>query len=241
LVVGNTLYVGMVDFGGNGGIARSDDLGKSLTYDRANPTWRNSTKPFVYPSFLQNGKGYSGNKDGYVYVYGSDGRWGSCDGTNTLRLARAPIGSDLLRADSYTYYDGQGWTTDIAQAATVLADESNLGGMQSIVYNQILNRYFLITFGEACSDRARMVVYDAPAPWGPWSRCGIVLKDAAVYTSLPLATAVYNPSFNAKWIDPADGSMWISYSSMLPSNEHWPSDYAFNLGKISVRTRNACQ
>jgi hypothetical protein len=241
LVVGNTVYVGMVDFSGNGGIGRSDDLGKTLTYDRANPMWRNGPKPFVYPSFLQNGKGYSGNKDGFVYVYGSDGEWGSCSGkNNTLRLARAPIGSDLLKVGNYNYYDGQSWAPDITRAANVLADESNLGGMQSVVYNPINGRYFLITFGEACSANARMVVYDSPAPWGPWSRCGIVLKNAAVYTTTPLATAVYNPSFNAKWIDAADGGMWISYSSMLGTNEHWPSDYAFNLGKVSITPRASC-
>jgi hypothetical protein len=242
LVIGDTLYAGVVGFNGEAGIARASETLGSLTYERSAPMWAPAgARPFVYPSFLQNGRGYAGNRDGFVYVFGSDGRWGSC-GTdrNTLRLARVPRTADLLDVRSYEYFDGAGWSADYGRGAEMVADGGNTGGMQSIVSNPVLGRYFLITFGNTCAPNARMVVYDAPEPWGPWSRCGVIFKGEAIWEKRQLLHAVYNPSFNAKWID-AEGAMWISYSSLLPGADAWPSDYAFNLGQIAIQRRGACQ
>jgi hypothetical protein len=235
IFVDSTLYVGHVNLAVGAdmasGIARSDDRGETLSYDRETPMWpaRESGVRFVYPSFLQNGRAYGGNRDGFMYVYGSDGEWGK---RNTLRLARVP--SDrLMDIGAYHYWAGDGqWTPELDAAADVLADGdgSNLGGMQSIAYNPALERYFLITFGEAFTDRARMVLYDAPEPWGPWSRCGEpITADQALFRPGELFTKLYNPSFNAKWIE-ADGSMWISYSNYTPQ-------YSFHYGKIEVIRR----
>lgn len=235
IFVDDVLYVGHVNLAAGAemasGIARSDDRGKSLVYDRRRPMWpaRPSGVRFVYPSFLQNGRAYRGNRDGFMYVYGSDGEWGK---RNTLRLARAP--SDrLLDIRTYRYWaGGERWTADLDGAENVLVDGdgSNLGGMQSIAFNPALDRYFLITFGEPFTDRARMVLYDAPAPWGPWTRCGSpITTDQALFRDGELFTKLYNPSFNAKWIE-ADGSMWISYSNYTPQ-------YSFHYGKIEIITK----
>ena len=234
LFVGDVLYVGHVNLAVGGemasGIARSDDFGATLAYDRQRPMWpaRKTGVRFVYPSFLQNGRAYAGNRDGFVYVYGSDGEWGK---RNTLRLARAPR-AQLMDVSAYRYWAGDGrWADDLEAAVDVLVDGdgSNLGGMQSIVYNPVLRRYFLITFGEPFNDRARMVLYDAPQPWGRWHRCGVITADQALFGDGKLFTKLYNPSFNAKWIEP-DGSMWISYSNYTPQ-------YSFHYGRIEIVTR----
>jgi hypothetical protein len=229
--LGNTLLAGIVDQSGSGAqaasIARSDDLGKTLGYDTAKAMWpQGSKKPFVYPSFLQNGRGYSGDRDGYLYVFGSDGNWG---GTNTLRLARVPTNANVQDVTKYEYYDGVSWTADLARAANVLEDGSNLGGMESILFNPVLGRYFLLTFAEPAATNARMVVYDAAAPWGPWSRCGTIAKADALFDDAPILHSVYNPSFNAKWID-ANGDMWMSYSNQ-------GAMYTFQYGVISIQPR----
>lgn len=231
IFIGSTLYVGMVDFRPTGGIARSDDFGRSLVYNRAQPMWpADGPKRFAYPSFLQNGAGYSGNHDGKMYVYASDGNWAY---ENRIRLARASASADLTDVTQYEYWSGAGWSGDIANATDLIVDGKNLGGMQSIVYNPPLDRYFLITFGDPRSSRARMVIYDAPEPWGPWSRCGGISKEDALFTSEPLRSYVYNPSFNAKWITP-DGGMWISYANCCADDA-----YSFHYGLVSVVPKQA--
>jgi hypothetical protein len=227
--VRDTMYVGMIDFSENSGIARSDDFGRTLVYDRSRPMWPgDGVKPFAYASFLQHGRGYSGNQDGYLYVYATDGQWG---GQNSLRLGRVRIDADVLDPSNYAYFDGEGWSEDLSRAADLLPTSSALGGMQSIVYNPILERYFLITFGEPKQASARMVLFDAPEPWGPWFHCGDIARDQALFLDEPVQTAIYNPSFNAKWID-ADGSMWISYASCCD-----PAQYTFTYGRVTIVPR----
>jgi hypothetical protein len=227
--IGQTMYVGLVDFSGNGGLAQSTDSGVTLVYDRSLPMWpAGGAKPFVYPSFLQNGRGYSGNRDGFMYVYASDGQWG---GTNALRIARVSVSVNLLDIGNYTYYNGVGWSSDLSSAVNILGPSDDLGGMQSIVYNPVFNRYFLITFGDTTNmpGPAHMSVFDAPNPWGPFSSCGTISRQDAIFKDIPnQATEIYNPSFNAKWID-SDGSMWISYSSCCEDTQ-----YTFQYGKISI-------
>lgn len=234
IAIDNKLYIAIVDIAPQGlgalaaGIGRSDDFGKTIVFDHIKPMWpTGSNKPFVYPTFLQNGRGYSGNKDGFLYIYGTDGDWGGVrGGENTIRLARAKSNSDLLSVDNYEYYSGSGWDHDLAVSSTVLSDGNNLGGMQSVVFNPILNRYFLITFAEPESTKARMVLYDSPEPWGPWYRCGTIWGHETVFTDDPLFHTAYNPSFNAKWVD-ARGLMWISYSNFTPQ-------YTFHFGSIEI-------
>jgi len=237
IVIQNTLYVAMVDIAPQGlgahagGIGRSDDLGKTLVHDRAKPMWpRGGAKPFVYATFLQNGRGYSGNSDGFMYVYGTEGDWGGVrGGLNRIRLARVLTTSDLLDVRNYEYFDGKGWSRDLASAADVLSDGKNLGGMQSVLYNPVLRRYFLITFAEPESAAARMVVYDAPDPWGPWFQCGVIQGSETVFTQERLFHTAYNPSFNAKWVTP-EGAMWISYSQYTPQ-------YTFHYGLVTIEPR----
>src|SRR5262249_30857708 len=113
----------------------------------------------------------------------------------------------------------------------ILPRSHELGGMQSIVYDEPLARYFLITFGDTFTDDARLIVFDAPAPEGPWSHCGSIGRAEAMPWLEADQTSIYNPSFNAKWIEP-DGSMWISYASCCE-----PQQYTFTYGKISIHAR----
>lgn len=236
--LGNTLYVGIVGFGDLGKVSTigvSEDLGKTLLYDAKKPMWDGSKhKSFGHPMFLQNGKGYSGNTDGYIYIYGTQGCWGK---TNVLSLARVPAAGDpkhLLNVEAYEYFSNGNWVKDINQASDVLLDGNNVGGMGSVMYNPKARRYFYITFAEPEYDQdltnknPRMVLYDAPNPWGPWYRTGIIGKEDALFElNTPYRRdALYNPSFNTEWIED-DGSMWISYSNNRPF-------YSFHLGLIKL-------
>lgn len=235
IFIDTTMYAGIIGLTQSSGIARSDDFGRTLVYDRTRPMWpADGKKAFAYPSFLQNGAGYKGNLDGKMYVYASDGNWGE---ENRIRLARVATSSNhpnltgvsaLTDVTQYEYWNGDGWSADLATAADLLVDGRNLGGMQSIVYNPPLGRYFLITFGDTHYASARMVMYDAPEPWGQWSRCGAIFRYEALFTDEPLHSYVYNPSFNAKWIEP-DGGMWISYANCCADDA-----YSFHYGLVSV-------
>lgn len=236
LVVDEVMYFGLTSSGDKrrAGIGRSTDYGQTIDYHEGLPMWDSSQQRFISPCFLQNGQGYAGNEDDYVYLYGSDGDWGA---SNTLRLARVAKAADLLNLNNYEYYsECRGWVDDINQATDVLVDGNNLGGMESVIYNPVLNRYFLITFAEPSftpggSNNPRMVLYDAPYPWGPWFRSGIITLDEALWDTERRecrADTIYNPSFNAKWIED-DGSMWIAYSDGQPY-------YTFYYGKITVET-----
>ncbi len=229
----NTMYYAIVSVDGKkSGIGKSTDFGATITYNQATPMWDGSlSKPFINPTFLQNGAGYSGNTDGYIYMYGWSGNWGK---TNTVILARVNRNADLQDINQYRYYSNGNWTKNINGATDVLQDGDNLGGMGSAIYNPVLQRYFLITFASPAytspsSADSRLVIYDAPNPWGPWKRSGTISKTDALWSPeaarVPV-DALYNPSFNPAWID-ADGSMWISYSDNHPN-------YTFLYGKITV-------
>src|SRR5262249_20245940 len=146
-------------------------------------------KPFAYPSFLQHGRGYGGNRDGFLYVYASDGAWGDA---NALRLGRARTAADFLDAASFTYWDGDSWSPVLARAKDIWPRSHELGGMQSIVYDEPLARYFLITFGDTFTDDARLIVFDAPAPEGPWSHCGSIGRAEAMPWLEADQTSIYN-------------------------------------------------
>src|SRR5690606_25828673 len=112
-------------------IARSDDHGKTWTWDTAAPMF--SDHVFTTVWFADYGKDSAGAPDDdYAYAYGLDGNWrdsfdDSVPDPTELFLARVPVAS-VQDASTWEFYAGEPgddptWTSDIAAKRPVLVDE----------------------------------------------------------------------------------------------------------------------
>ncbi len=187
LALGDTLYLWRDGDASSPGyfkfieLWRSDDLGA---------TWRHTgvrfSKPegddfaaddagIFAPAFCQFGRGHTGARDGYVYIYAPD----SIDPTHWR--VRLPGRINLLRVprdriedkDAYEFFaggDARGglrWTAIPSERAPVWEDPVNGTHRIAVSFNPVLKRYLLTTI--AIDRGGWMSIYDAPEPWGPWT------------------------------------------------------------------------
>jgi hypothetical protein len=173
----------------NASIIKSTDLGKTWTRS-ARQNYEEPTFPgprFATPYFVeygQDGKAAVDNADRYVYAISNDGFWDNGNNMILGRVARAKI-TDLRAADWEFYVGGDGmedaaWTKDVNKARPVLDAPGRLG-MTGSVYLPGLKRYFMIGWyypaggGVIDKNSTKKTVwdfYEAPKPWGPWTRIG---------------------------------------------------------------------
>ena len=166
------------------GHGRSSRLAWSTDYAH---TWTLADWPcplLGYPTFINYGRDYAGARDGYVYTVSHDHpcAYHAADG---FVLLRAPI--DRLRTrKAYEWYvtrdtEGPRWTSEISQRGHVFTYRGHCC-RSGITYNSPLKRYLwwqqysftngTLLFGESTIDtryRGGFGIYDAPAPWGPWT------------------------------------------------------------------------
>ncbi|HEY1902770.1 MAG TPA: hypothetical protein VGG56_10085 [Terracidiphilus sp.] len=135
--------------------------------------------------FLQNGSGYSGNTDGYVYLYG--GTEGSFFGTPPagtpsytylwrVSTAQASILSDTayealtgFNADGTPIWTSAGFSTLNSEMVPVFTDRGPRPlGLSAVTYNSGVGRYIASVEGSI----NQVAFYDAPNPWGPWTSIG---------------------------------------------------------------------
>jgi hypothetical protein len=148
---------------------------------------------FCPGTFLQNGAGYSGNTDGWVYLYGTTSS--AYNGTPPAGtpaytyLWRVPKSrSSILSATAYEAFTGfnadgtPSWSP--AESFSLLKgvmqpvfydSQQGVGsgkplpmGLSAVTYNAALGRY--IASAEALINQ--VAFYDAPNPWGPWTSIG---------------------------------------------------------------------
>lgn len=191
---------------------------------------------FGIPMFLQMGRGYRDNQDGYVYAYGTSGL---LEGTmNQLVMFRVPKNKVHVRA-AYEYFEkraadgGAVWVKDIRRRGSVHAFPSgyvnNARGsswMPTVIYNAPLKTFMLFAAGNASdwdSETVRptyMGVWISFSPWGPWTQ---------VHEQIGSSGRNYLPdgfSIPPKWIAPDGKSFWIAYgdgrqAGMTRSDKSW--------------------
>lgn len=143
------------------GLAYSDDNGRTWTRP-AKPVWKNTAQwndPFQQAAFAKS--------DGYVYLFGTpNGRRGD------IFLARV-YGLRLLDKESYQYWDGHGWRIGSEAAAAPLV--KGPAGELSVAYNSFFHRWLMVSLDVG---QNALVLRDAPALTGPWSRPTILVKGA---------------------------------------------------------------
>jgi hypothetical protein len=178
LCVKGMLYLWMRNVN-NSQLAWSTDHG--ATWACAN--WR-FTNSFGCPTFVNFGRDYDGNSDGYAYVLSPDSN-NAYSVADQFVLARVPV-DGIREREAYTFFKSHSslqtapaWTADIGQRGGVL----NLPGQcyrASVTYDAGLRRFLLAhpipnarsrdTGGKIdVRFRGGLAIHEAPSPWGPWS------------------------------------------------------------------------
>jgi hypothetical protein len=166
-------------------------------------------------SFLQMGKAYQDNRDGYVYVYSSNGVT-SGNELVMLRVQRARVRD----RGAYEYFAGRrtdgaaAWTHDINARGVVHTFTRGWGG-GSVVYNAPLGLYMMIASGPsdfrngAYKGPPGFVSYQgfwvAPKPWGPWEQ---------VYEGQSKGEDGEIGVIAPRWIAPDGRSFWAAWSAI---------------------------
>lgn len=127
-----------------------------------------------YPSFLQFGKNYAGNTDGYVYVYSVDVAGGKYGNPKNIILLRVPK-KQVDVSNAYQYYAGGGsWSYNSDARKAIIHDSSGVG-IPAAIYHSGLGRYLMVVPHGTSNDclggagTGGLGIFDAPNPWGPWT------------------------------------------------------------------------
>lgn len=202
LSVDGVLYL-WVRNAGNAQLAWSSDHGRTWTWSR----WK-FQESFGCPTFLNFGKDYADSIEKYVYVYSPDSN-SAYDAADQMVLARVPK-ARITDRQAYTFcrgLDARGmprWTVDIASRQPVFEHKRGCG-RSSITFDAGLRRYLWCQSlpGDG-RFRGGFGIYDAPAPWGPWTTVDFTeLWDVGPGETCHLPT---------KWISPDGMEVYLVFS-----------------------------
>jgi len=151
-----------------GYLAISNDYG--VTWERFldSPWTKSAESPFRCMFFINQGKAYELNTDGYVYALGVGKEWGW---SGEVYLARVPE-EGILDYEAYEYYSGISAKDSLPIWSSQQKDANPLEGIAafqqfSAIFHEGLGRYIAMT---------NQYVFDSPTPWGPWTVSGEWLK-----------------------------------------------------------------
>ncbi|MCZ6795229.1 MAG: serine hydrolase [Planctomycetota bacterium] len=131
---------------------------------------------FGCASFLNHGKNHAGARDDFVYTYSADGpsAYESYDGVVLARVRK----SRITERSAYEFYAGPGergsprWARDIRERAPVFTDPGGCQRLDVVSHPGFGRdgrdgRYLMCL---ARDHAGSWGIYDAPEPWGPWTR-----------------------------------------------------------------------
>jgi hypothetical protein len=174
----------------------------------------------VLPTFLQFGKGYSGARDSYVYVYAirlQDAGKLQVQKPGQIDLFRVPIDSILDKA-AYQFFSGLDrngnpiWVEDLETRQPVFENLQGVGWNVSVSYNAGLGRYLLAT-EHTRSFEGNLSLFDAPEPWGPWTT-------VAYYSNWEKAGRNFFWNFSNKWAS-EDGEQFTLVYTGIRTSDAW--------------------
>ena len=154
-----------------GYLARSLNRGKTWEVIKGSP-W-GQTSHFRVLMLINMGQGYALNSDGYVYALGMDAEWSPLK-SQPIYLARVP----RLSVTDYTKYEyltgvspagAASWSNQQGQASPLAGLQSHAQG--SAQYHQGAGRYLFLA-GVTSVTQGEGAIFEAPRPWGPWTRVG---------------------------------------------------------------------
>jgi CubicO group peptidase (beta-lactamase class C family) len=161
-------------------------------------------KSFGSPCFLNFGRNYAGARDEYVYTYSQAGP-SAYELDNAIVLARVSRKRIRERAawEFFAgYADDPHWTRDIGNASPVFSYRGHCQRTDA-VYHPVLKRCLLaVGYGH----NGGWGIYDAPAPWGPWS--------VAFHTEYWGLGGTHGYRLPAKWISGDGHTMQLVFSGV---------------------------
>jgi CubicO group peptidase (beta-lactamase class C family) len=196
LCAGGTLYA-WVRNTGNAQLAWSGDKGR---------TWRwgfRITEGFGSPSFLQFGKNCAGAPDDWLYAYSQSGP-SAYESDDSVVLARAPRGR-LREQAAWKFWAGEGrWSKDPRERKPVFEFPAHCRRVDA-VWHAASKRYLLLVGYDHSSGWG---IYDAPAPWGPWT--------TVFHTDEWDLEGTHGYRLPSKWIAPGGRTAWLVFSGVKP-------------------------
>ena len=206
-----------------GYLAYSDDYGKNWTRvgfyqpgaekpPNASPWTKDANSPFRCLFFINMGRNYELNTDGFVYGLGIGKEW---NWSGEVYIARVDQ-KRILRYDAWEYWTGLDadgkplWSKSQSDAKRLpgvyMTDQS------SAIYHPGIKRYLFLNYKR---------LFDAPEPWGPWTLAG-------EFPSVPPEWQNgYQPGIVPKGLGP--DSFWFTISGQ----QHRPNvSYSFHIGQI---------
>ena len=229
LALGNTLYMWRNGDGSNtqafkfSQLYRSDDLGVSwhatdVKFDQGGE-FSDSDPGFFAPTFCQFGKGYSGNDDGYVYVFAPEANtinhW-NVQQPGHVALTRVAT-KKIAQQDAYEFFAGLNengeprWTRQLSERRPVLNDDIGGSHRLSVTYNSGIERYVLTKMDK--NRKGRFSLYEAEQPWGPWQLVHLE-ENIERWGNKTVAFHFVN-----KWTS-SDG---IHFTMVYTRDDHWAS------------------
>jgi len=206
---------------------------------------------FSDPVFLQMGRDYELNSDGFVYLYSANG--GDDGAANQLVLARVTK-DRILRRDDYEFFAGRSvdgsarWVRDVAGRVAVHAfprgwvsdrmpGAAPSGWWISATYNAPLDLYMLAASGTGRGSTggwfgkpSYLGIWVAPTPWGPFRQ---IHEDSAWTPAGDAESRAFQPQISPKWISPDGLSFWLGWSD-YGTRAHVSADGVFNPDKLSL-------
>lgn len=167
-------------------------------------------------AFLQFGKGYTGARDGFVYIYAPMHRWDMPG--KRVWLARVPK-ADIMSWDAWEFYGGTSsagpvWTSWSKREAVF--EDTRVCWAVSVSYNAGLKRYLLCTTHHDPLTERGLGIFEAPEPWGPWNT--VARYDT---WSGPLGKgSTFFYSFSNKWTTP-DGLNFVMIWTGTGDHDAW--------------------
>lgn len=188
--------------------------------------YREPQDAFAQLTFLQMGRDYCDNRDGFVYVYSQNGR---TEGTmNELVMFRVPK-DRIADREAYRFFAGHcaggsaDWSPDITARRPVHTFPSGLvpkpwpfSWLPSVVFNRPLGIYMMINSNGVS---ARCIAHDptylglwiANTPWGPWTQ---VHEETAWMPDHDRSARPVAPLIIPKWISSDGRSLWIAWTDV---------------------------
>ncbi len=169
-----------------------------------------------YCAFLNSGKNYAAARDRYVYMYSPDTP-SAYDETDQAVLTRVPKES-ITDRNSYEFFAGFNpdgnpiWSPDINARQSVFTLPGGVNRLD-VTYNPTLGGYLMTMRSRAqAGGLNQFSLYQAPAPWGPWS----TVYYTESWEGGPLSTTSggwgESQHIPSKWIS-ADGStLYVVFS-----------------------------
>ncbi len=108
--------------------------------------------------------------DGYLYVFAAECVGSFCSTKGAVDVARVPADpSSWSNGASFTWWNGSGWTSDSAAAASVIPGVRPLGGLVQVADYSATSAQKYVMMEQTGIGSGAFQAWEATSPTGPWT------------------------------------------------------------------------